>query len=266
MIRSHIFILLSILIQSLLAQDEGMLNYQKQNYKAAEEYYESVLENDDSNSKAYFGKGSSLYMQNDLKNAEISFNESIADSEELLQSKAYFNLGNISYKNNKMDEALQFYKKALELNPDDDEARFNYEFIKYQKKPEEEKNEDEKDEGKKDEEKKDEDKKDEEKKDEDKMDEDKKDEDKKDEDKKDEDKKDEDKKNEDNKDDEKKDDEKNNEESDNNKQPQQQSQDEKKSQDLKKAESILNALKNDEKVMQKQQIQKFKNKKLLKDW
>ena len=246
MIRLHIFILLSILIQSLLAQDEGMLNYQKQNYKAAEEYYESVLENDDSNSKAYFGKGSSLYMQNDLKNAEISFNESIADSEELLQSKAYFNLGNISYKNNKMDEALQFYKKALELNPDDDEARFNYEFIKYQKKPEEEKNEDEKDEGKKDEEKKDEDKKDEEKKDED--------------------KKDEDKKNEDNKDDEKKDDEKNNEESDNNKQPQQQSQDEKKSQDLKKAESILNALKNDEKVMQKQQIQKFKTKKLLKDW
>ena len=251
MIRSHIFILLSILIQSLLAQDEGMLNYQKQNYKAAEEYYESVLENDDSNSKAYFGKGSSLYMQNDLKNAEISFNESIADSEELLQSKAYFNLGNISYKNNKMDEALQFYKKALELNPDDDEARFNYEFIKYQKKPEEEKNEEEKDEGKKDEEKKNEDKKDE---------------DKKDEEKKDEDKKDEDKKNEDNKDDEKKDDEKNNEESDNNKQPQQQSQDEKKSQDLKKAESILNALKNDEKVMQKQQIQKFKNKKLLKDW
>ena len=251
MIRSHIFILLSILVQSLLAQDEGMLNYQKQNYKAAEEYYESVLQSDDSNSKAYFGKGSSLYMQNDLKNAEISFNESIADSEKLLQSKAYFNLGNISYKNNKMDEALQFYKKALELNPDDDEARFNYEFIKYQKKPEEEKNEDEKDEGKKDEEKKDEDKKDEEKKDEDKKDEDKKNEDNKDDEKK---------------DDEKKDDEKNNEESDNNKQPQQQSQDEKKSQDLKKAESILNALKNDEKVMQKQQIQKFKTKKLLKDW
>jgi len=236
MIRSHIFILLSILIQSLLAQDEGMLNYQKQNYKAAEEYYESVLENDDSNSKAYFGKGSSLYMQNDLKNAEISFNESIADSEELLQSKAYFNLGNISYKNNKMDEALQFYKKALELNPDDDEARFNYEFIKYQKKPEEEKNED------------------------------KKDKDKENEDKENEDKENEDKKDEDNKDEDKKDDEKNNEESDNNKQPQQQSQDEKKSQDLKKAESILNALKNDEKVMQKQQIQKFKTKKLLKDW
>ena len=42
--------------------------------------------------------------------------------------------------------------------------------------------------------------------------------------------------------------------------------DEKKSQDLKKAESILEAIKNDEKVMQKQQIKRAKSKKLVKDW
>ena len=213
----YIFALLIIFTHTISAQDEGMLNYQNQNYKVAEEYYEYILKNDEDNSKAHFGKGSSLYMQNDLKNAEINFNESLTASDEILQSKAYFNLGNISYKNNKLDDALQFYKKALELNPNDDEARFNYEYIKYQKKPEE-----------------------------------KKDEDKKDEDKKDEDKKDEDKKGD--------------EESADEEQSQQQPQDEKKSQDLKKAESILNALKNDEKVMQKKQLQKFKTKKLLKDW
>ena len=228
----YIFTLLIIFTHTISAQDEGMLNYQDQNYKVAELYYEYILKNDEDNSKAHFGKGSSLYMQNDLKNAEINFNESLTASDEILQSKAYFNLGNISYKNNKLDDALQFYKKALELNPNDDEARFNYEYIKYQKKPEE----------KKDEDKKDEDKKDEEKKDEDKKDEDNKDEDKKDEDKK------------------------GDEESADEKQSQQQPQDEKKSQDLKKAESILNALKNDEKVMQKKQLQKFKTKKLLKDW
>ena len=238
----YIFALLIIFTHTISAQDEGMLNYQNQNYKVAEEYYEYILKNDEDNSKAHFGKGSSLYMQNDLKNAEINFNESLTASDEILQSKAYFNLGNISYKNNKLDDALQFYKKALELNPNDDEARFNYEYIKYQKKPEEKKDEDKKDEDKKDEDKKDEDKKDEDKKDEDKKDEDKKDEDKKDEDKK------------------------GDEESADEKQSQQQPQDEKKSQDLKKAESILNALKNDEKVMQKKQLQKFKTKKLLKDW
>ena len=39
-----------------------------------------------------------------------------------------------------------------------------------------------------------------------------------------------------------------------------------KSQDLKQAESILDALKQDEKIMQKQQIARSKSRKLAKDW
>ena len=238
----RIFIFLQISLSFLIAQDEGIVNYQNQNYEAAEKYYDSVLLTDTDNSQAHFGKGSSLFMQDDIKNAEIKFNESLSSSEDILKSKAFYNLGNISYKNKKLKDALQFYRKALELNPNDDEARYNYEYIKYQKKPEEKKDEEKKDEEKKDEEKKEEEKKDEEQKEEEKKDEEKKDEEKKD--------------------GEKKDEEKKNEQS----QSQQKQDDEKKSQDLKKAESILDALKNDEKVMQKQQIQKFKTKKLLKDW
>ena len=236
MFNLRTLVTLEALITFATCQDMGILNYQNQNYEAAEKYYNSILSTDSDNPEAHFGKGSSLFMQDDLKNAEIKFNESLASSETLLKSKAFYNLGNISYKNKKLNDALQFYKKALELNPDDDEARYNYEFIKYQKDPEEKKDEEKKDEEKKDEEKKDEEKKDDEKKDEEKKDE------------------------------EKKDDEKKDEEKDENSQSQQKPLDEKKSQDLKKAESILDALKNDEKVMQKQQLQRFKTKKLLKDW
>ncbi len=221
MINARKSISLIALISLMTAQDQGILNYQKEDYIAAEKYYDSILSMNKNNSEALFGKGASLYMQDDVKNAEIKFNESLSSREKDLRSKAFYNLGNINYKNNNLSEALHFYKKALELNPDDDEARYNYEYIKYQKKPEEEK----KDEEKKDEEKKDEEKKDEEKKDEES-------------------------------------DKENKEES---RSPAKES-DEKKSQDLNKAESILDALKNDEKVMQKQQLQKFKNKKLLKDW
>ena len=231
MINARKSISLIALISLMTAQDQGILNYQKEDYIAAEKYYDSILSTNKNNSEALFGKGASLYMQNDVKNAEIKFNESLSSREKDLRSKAFYNLGNINYKNNNLSEALHFYKKALELNPDDDEARYNYEYIKYQKKPEEEK---------KDEEKKDEEKKDEENKDEEKKDEEKKDEEKKDEES----------------------DKENKEES---RSPAKES-DEKKSQDLNKAESILDALKNDEKVMQKQQLQKFKNKKHLKDW
>ena len=33
----------------------------------------------------------------------------------ILQSKAYYNMGNCLYRLNKLPEAIQFYKKALEL-------------------------------------------------------------------------------------------------------------------------------------------------------
>ena len=250
MIKIRTFIFFIIPLSLTTAQDQGIMNYQKQNYKAAEKYYDSILANDKKNSEAHYGKGATLYMQDDVKSAEIKFNESLYNSGDKLKSKALYNLGNISYKNNNLSEALEYYKKALELNPDDDEAKYNYEFIKYQKKPEEEKNDQENNEEKKDEEKKDEEKKDEEKKDEEDKDE----------------KKDEEEKKDENKNEDEQEDKDNDEESKDESQSQSEQQNEKKSQDLKKAESILDALKNDEKVMQKQQLQKFKSKKLLKDW
>ena len=206
MIRKlNILTIFYILTYILTAQDRGVENYRDENYKAAQKYYDSILSDDSESAEALFGKGSALFMQEDLSQAESSFNATLPYSDNQLKSKAFYNLGNISFKNNKLDQALLFYKKALELNPQDDEARYNYEYIKYQKTPPE----DEKDEKK---------------------------------------------------DDEKQDDEKNNDEK------KQQPQDEKKSQDLKKAESILEAIKNDEKVMQKQQIKRAKTRKLLKDW
>ena len=178
MIKARISIFLIVLISLMAAQDQGMLNYQNEDYEAAEMYYDSILSTNKNSSEAHFGKGASLYMKDDVKNAEIKFNESLSSTKEDLKSKAFYNLGNINYKNNNLSEALNFYKKALELNPDDDEARYNYEYIKYQKKPEEEENKDEeqKDEENKDEEEKEEEKKDEEKKDEEQKDEENKDE------------------------------------------------------------------------------------------
>ena len=126
MIKARISIFLIVLISLMAAQDQGMLNYQNEDYEAAEMYYDSILSTNKNSSEAHFGKGASLYMKDDVKNAEIKFNESLFSAKEDLKSKAFYNLGNINYKNNNLSEALNFYKKALELNPDDDEARYNY--------------------------------------------------------------------------------------------------------------------------------------------
>ena len=161
--KKNLFFLLicHALLNNIFAQDQGVQDYRNKKYKSAQEYYDSILSDDSNNLEALFGKGSSLFMQDSLKTAQSSFNATLSLSENQLKSKALYNLGNISFKNQKLDEALSFYRKALELNPEDDEARYNYEFIKYQKNPPEDKDEEKKDEEKKDEEKKDEEKKDE---------------------------------------------------------------------------------------------------------
>ena len=122
--KKNLFFLLicHALLNNIFAQDQGVQDYRNKKYKSAQEYYDSILSDDSNNLEALFGKGSSLFMQDSLKTAQSSFNATLSLSENQLKSKALYNLGNISFKNQKLDEALSFYRKALELNPEDDEA------------------------------------------------------------------------------------------------------------------------------------------------
>ena len=223
----------------LLAQDKGLSHYQNQEYEAAQEYYESVLGKRGNQAQAHFGRGSSAFQQGDLETAKYSFEQSLKADNEQLKSKAMYNLGNTFYQNQKTEEALAFYRKALELDPTDKEAKYNYEFLKYQQEPPEDQQE--QDQNKKDQEKE--------------QDQDQ--------------EKEQDQKNKEQEDknqeqEEKEEQQKNDEQQ---QQPQkQEASEEEKSQDLKQAESILDALKQDEKIMQKQQIARSKSRKLAKDW
>ena len=198
-----------------LSQDKGLEFYQNQEYDEAKGYYEKILLERGDNAQAHFGLGASSYQQGDIEVAKEGFQESLKTSDNNLRSKAFYNLGNTFYKNNKTNEALSFYRKALELNPNDKDALFNYEYLKYQKKPPEKDkdNQEQKDQEQKEEEQKEEEQKGQEKQ-QDKMD----------------------------------------------------SSNEEKDQDLAQAESILDALKQDEKIMQKKQISRAKSRKLAKDW
>ena len=206
------------------SQDKGLEYYQNQEYEEAKNYYENIIIKKSDNVEAHFGSGASSYQKGDWEVAKQSFQESLKSPDDDLRSKAYYNLGNTFYKDNKTEEAISFYRKALELNPNDKEALYNYEYLKYQKKPPEEDNkEKEKQEQKEEEQEKKEEQ-------------------------------------------EQKEQEQNQEEQNKQEQNQEESSNEEKDQDLKQAESILDALKQDEKIMQKKQISRAKSRKLAKDW
>ena len=146
-----------------LSQDKGLEFYQNQEYDEAKGYYENILLERGDNAQAHFGLGASSYQQGDIEVAKEGFQESLKTSDNNLRSKAFYNLGNTFYKNNKTNEALSFYRKALELNPNDKDALFNYEYLKYQKKPPEKDkdNQEQKDQEQKEEEQKEEEQKEE---------------------------------------------------------------------------------------------------------
>jgi len=229
-----------------LSQDKGLEFYQNQEYDEAKGYYENILLERGDNAQAHFGLGASSYQQGDIEVAKEGFQESLKTSDNNLRSKAFYNLGNTFYKNNKTNEALSFYRKALELNPNDKDALFNYEYLKYQKKPPEKDkdNQEQKDQEQKDQEQKDQEQKEEEQKEEEQKEEEQKEEEQKEEEQKEEEQQ----------------------QGQEKQQDKMDSSNEEKDQDLTQAESILDALKQDEKIMQKKQISRAKSRKLAKDW
>ena len=207
-------VLFFLCLEIILSQDKGIDYYNNQKFGDAKNYYESVILNNSSIPEAHFGKGASSYQLGDFDSAEKAFDQSLKSSNNLIKSKAYYNLGNTSYKINKKEEAIAYYRKALELNPNDKDAKYNYELLKYQPDPPKEENQDQ-------------DKQEQEQQEQEQQEQ---------------------------------------EQQEQEQQEQEQLSEEEKSQDLKQAESILDALKQEEQIMQKKQIARSKSKKLAKDW
>ncbi len=67
------------------------------------------------------------------KKFEDAFNEyeKVLDSKDTeLQAKTYYNIGNTHYRMGKLPEAIDAYKKCLDINPDDEDAKYNIEFVR----------------------------------------------------------------------------------------------------------------------------------------
>jgi len=184
-----------------------------------------------------------------METAARSLNNVMHSEDKSLASKAMYNLGNMFRDQQKMEVSLGLYRKAIELDPTDEDAKVNYELLKQvlrQQQQQQEKDSD-KDQNQ---EKQDQQKQDQNSEYQDEQNQN------KDQDK-------------DKKEQEQQQSQSNEEKKEQEQQQTQAKQDE--SQDEKtdkqmQAEAILNALKDQEKINQKRQIAKSKSRKLEKDW
>ncbi len=115
--------------------EKGNENFKNKKYQSAVENYRKAQVKNPDSPEILYNIGSALYKTDSFQEAAKDF--SVASSQKKiapsLQAKAFYNLGNTQYRLGEFDKAIQSYKKTLELDPNDQDAKYNLEFLQKKK-------------------------------------------------------------------------------------------------------------------------------------
>ncbi len=110
--------------------DSGRAAYEAGAYEAALRHFSERQVADPKNPALMLNIGSVHYRTEDYDGAENSFTAARERAKESLQAQALYNLGNVAYRQGRLQEAVERFQKALEIDPDDEDAKFNLEFVR----------------------------------------------------------------------------------------------------------------------------------------
>ena len=125
-------VILLFFVSISIGADKGIDYYNNNEFKKARQYYESILIDRNDDPAANFGVGATAFQQQDYEAAMKGFETALGTDNDKLKSSAYYNMANILAQNKRLEESLAFFRKSLELNPNDLDAKINYELIKFQ--------------------------------------------------------------------------------------------------------------------------------------
>ncbi len=91
-------------------------------------FYEELLQKNPQDPTILFNLGTSRYQMEDWTGAEDDFRRATSAEAPDLREKAYYNLGNTAVRQGKLEDAVTHYRAALDLNADDEDAKYNLEW------------------------------------------------------------------------------------------------------------------------------------------
>lgn len=110
---------------------QGNRAYYEGKYPEAEVGYKRAIEKNIASYEANFNLAGALYKQERYDDAAAAYGRLAQDGTEVgRQAATYYNMGNTYVKQRKIDEAIEAYKNALRLVPEDREAKFNLAYAK----------------------------------------------------------------------------------------------------------------------------------------
>jgi len=112
---------------------QGNKLYRAGDFDNAEVAYRKALEKNDRNPQAHYNLGNALLAQHKDSAAIAAFQQaSKIETDPLLKSQAFHNIGVVCQQHKMFGEAIDAYKQSLRLNPHDDETRYNLQLCKHQ--------------------------------------------------------------------------------------------------------------------------------------
>jgi len=109
---------------------EGNRFYGEEKYDEANNRYQDALLEDPGSPLIQFNVGDVLYKKGNFEKSMESFQKAVDADDPIVQSQVYYNIGNSLYRQNKLPESILAYEQALKLNPGDQDAKYNLEFVR----------------------------------------------------------------------------------------------------------------------------------------
>ena len=135
---------LMLLCSSVLATAPGINAYQQGKFEDAYKEFQGTLKSHPQShavDELQFDSGTAAYKLKDYNKALESFSQALLTPDTGLQTKGHYNLGNTLYQRGEMQKsddkklsdwtnALDHYEQTLKLDPQNKEAKDNYEYVK----------------------------------------------------------------------------------------------------------------------------------------
>jgi len=110
---------------------KGNTKYKERRFEDSEIFYRKAIEKDSANTSAKYNLGNALYKQNKFLEARQKYLDVMSkDKSSDDEAKVLYNIGNTFLKEKKYAESIDYYKKALKLNPRDFDAKYNLEYAR----------------------------------------------------------------------------------------------------------------------------------------
>lgn len=137
---SIFLVLMATTQMNLIGQDlperglvrSGNKNFDKGEYAESIEKYSEALKHAPDSYEGRYNLATALFKSGNVDQAkeimEPMSQDSLLSSE--LRAELLYNLGNIAFEGEELEQALELYKSSLRLNPSDEQAKFNYAYTK----------------------------------------------------------------------------------------------------------------------------------------